>query len=312
MPGGPAGRQDNLPRLGQVAGDGFQSAQHHAHVAHVQPPAQAGPHHLRLLEYLLEHEMLVSALGDLLQRPLDLLDLLGHRDVVQRHGLHAIASNDGHFVVVEIDYIGGVLDDRRCVGGDDVLPAAHADNQRAALAGDHQLVRFATGDHRDTVGPADLRQSRAHRVLQNRHAVVVEAPDQLTEDFRIGIATKDMSLADEELLQFRVVFNDAVVDQGDIAAVIAVGMGVGLVGFTVGGPAGMGDADGSGGYTGIVGDLLFQLCYASWAFGDAQLSVVIDADARGIVPAILQALEALYQNAASLLRPDVTYNSAHS
>jgi hypothetical protein len=41
-----------------------------------------------------------------------------------------------HLVVVEIDHLRGVLDDGAGIGGDDVFILPHADDQRAALAGD--------------------------------------------------------------------------------------------------------------------------------------------------------------------------------
>ena len=58
----------------------------------------------------------------------------------------------GHFVVVEVDDLGGVLDDGAGIGGDDVFVLAHADDQRAALAGNDQGVGLILADDGDAVG----------------------------------------------------------------------------------------------------------------------------------------------------------------
>ena len=57
----------------------------------------------------------------------------------------------GHLVVVEINDLRGVLDDRAGIGRDDVFVLAHADDQRRALARDDQRVRLVLADDRDAV-----------------------------------------------------------------------------------------------------------------------------------------------------------------
>ena len=50
------------------------------------------------------------------------------------------------------------------------------------------------------------------------------------------------ALAHEVLLDFQIVFDDAVVDEGDPPVLADVGMGVDVIWLPVGGPAGMPDA----------------------------------------------------------------------
>ena len=50
------------------------------------------------------------------------------------------------------------------------------------------------------------------------------------------------ALVEQLLLQLDVVFDDAVVDHGDAAALADMGVGVDVVGLPVGGPAGVADA----------------------------------------------------------------------
>ena len=141
----------------------------------------------------------------------------------------------GHLVVVEIDDLRGVLDDRRGVGGDDVFVLAHADDQRAALAGDDQRVRLVLADDRDAVRALDLVQRRLHRALEQRragrHVVLrlqlgVQIADQHRQHFGVGLAGEGVALLGQELLERGVVFDDAVVDQRDPAGVVAVRVGV--------------------------------------------------------------------------------------
>ena len=71
----------------------------------------------------------------------------------------------------------------------------------------------------------------------------VEVADQHRQHFGVGLAGEGVALVGEELLEGGVVFDDAVVDQGDSAGVVGVGVGVDLGGRAVGGPAGVGHAD---------------------------------------------------------------------
>ena len=50
------------------------------------------------------------------------------------------------------------------------------------------------------------------------------------------------ALAHQVLLELHVVFDDAVVDQGDPAVLADMGWGVDVIGLPVGGPAGVADA----------------------------------------------------------------------
>ena len=50
------------------------------------------------------------------------------------------------------------------------------------------------------------------------------------------------ALAHQVLLELHVVFDDAVVDQGDPAVLADMGVGVDVIGLPVGGPAGVADA----------------------------------------------------------------------
>ena len=59
---------------------------------------------------------------------------------------------------------------------------------------------------------------------------------------RVGVGAEAHAVGGELLPQFSVIFDDAVLHHRQSTAAITVGMGVVLLGFAVGGPAGMADA----------------------------------------------------------------------
>ena len=99
-------------------------------------------------------------------------------------------------------------------------------------------------------------------------------------------------------------------DEAEVAALAAVGVGIGGVGLAVGGPAGVGDADGAGGVLGSA----FLLEGRHFAGGLVDVEVAAGGnhgDAGRVVAAIFKTMEAFDQDGAGLLLPDVSYNSAH-
>src|SRR5580658_9051661 len=68
--------------------------------------------------------------------------------------------------------------------------------------------------------------------------------DEVGDDLGVGLGDELVALGDEGILKGEVVFDDAVVDDDEGAAAIAVGVGVFFGGATVGGPAGVADAEG--------------------------------------------------------------------
>ena len=69
--------------------------------------------------------------------------------------------------------------------------------------------------------------------------------DQVGDDLRVGVAAENVALGLELAFEGGVVFDDAVVDDGDRAVAAEMGMGVDVGGAAVGGPAGVADAGGA-------------------------------------------------------------------
>ena len=65
---------------------------------------------------------------------------------------------------------------------------------------------------------------------------------QLGHHLRVCIRLEHNAVAQKLLLDLHIVFNDAVMHQRDPAILTDMGMGVNIIGFAVGSPAGMADA----------------------------------------------------------------------
>ena len=67
--------------------------------------------------------------------------------------------------------------------------------------------------------------------------------DQVREHFGIGLALEDVARCDQLRTQRRVVFDDAVVHDGDASGAVHVRMGVSVVGTAVGRPTRVAETD---------------------------------------------------------------------
>ena len=102
-------------------------------------------------------------------------------------------------------------------------------------------ISIVGADDAQGVGPLDPPQAAAHG-LQHVAALVIVMLQQLGHHLRVRVGGEADPLAHQVLLELHVVFDDAVVDDGDPAVLADVGMGVDVVGLPVGGPAGVADA----------------------------------------------------------------------
>ncbi len=228
-----------------------QTAEDDATFLGVGAAAQAVADRHGLLKNFLEHVMVVIAEPVGFELVFKLADDGADFGVVDGAGSETVGMEDGHFIVVEIDHAGGVLDDGAGIGSDDVFVLANADDEGTAPSRHDEGFGLILADDGDAVGSFDLMQRRLHGVLKERSAVGqvifgfqlgVEIADQDGQDFGVGLAGEGMSLFGEELLEGDVVFDHAVVNQGDQPAVIGVRMGIDLRGGAVRSPARVGHA----------------------------------------------------------------------
>ena len=135
--------------------------------------------------------------------------------------------------------------------------------------------------------------------------------DEVRDDFGVGFGDETCGLRAELLLQFEIIFDDAVVDDDDFAGAVAMRVRVFFRGAAVRGPARVADAVDAfeGRLRGWTSSRLRSLPGRA---ADFQFAVLADdGDARGIVAAIFEALQAVEDERHDLFRADVADNSAH-
>src|SRR5260370_33471528 len=120
--------------------------------------------------------------------------------------------------------------------------------------------------------------------------------DQVGQHLGIRLGTESMTLLRQFRAQLGVVLNDTVVDDGQHAATISMGMGVHIVGATMRGPARVSDAEGTRGRMGTiferghkVGDFACPAVYFEGSSGGQ------DGDASRVLAAIFEFAQAIKQ-----------------
>ena len=143
-------------------------------------------HRQRLLENLLQHEVLEAG-------------LLGHHRI-PRHALRRfrariageIAERDAlprdhrHLLIVQEHDVARVAEDRGDVRGDEVFVLANADDDRRAVARRHQLLRVVGGHQHEREEPADALQADARRLFERARAVAERVRHQVRDDLGVG------------------------------------------------------------------------------------------------------------------------------
>ena len=199
---------------------------------------------LGLFVDLLEHEVLIAALfrgghlpGDMLYGLLDVFAVA----VVE---MDAGAVHDQQVTVVEIHHIPGVFQNGGHIGGDVVAVFAETEDQGRVLLDADDGVGIVLAQHAQGVAALHALHGLLYGGLEVQ-AHVVEVFDEVGNHFRVGFRLEAFAPGNEQFFQFQIVFNDAVVDHGDLTAVRHVGVAVGVGRCAVGGPSGVADADGS-------------------------------------------------------------------
>ncbi len=231
------------------------------------------------------------------------------RPVVLVEDAHAIATDLGGIALFQENDLAGGRDHRRDVGGNEVLALAQADQQRAAHARADEALRLGAADHGQRVGAGQF----LHRVLQRHQQVVAilqVVVDQVCDDFGIGLRLEGVAQRAQLLALLFVVLDDTVVHQRH--ALADVRMRIGLGDTTVGGPAGMADAQHRVEALGLGRRGHFRhSAGTTHATHLRPLGMVDHRDTRGIVTTVLKALQTLDQHRHYVAISDRTHDSTH-
>jgi hypothetical protein len=224
-----------------------------------------------------------------------------------------------HVAFFQVDDLVGHAGQRHRVAGQEVLArggAAHAQHQGRALACAHHALGFVAAEHGNGVGAAQAGQGALHGVQQ---VAVVQAVHEVRDDFGVGLAVEDVAALPQFRPQFVVVFDDAVVHQGDARCVGAahrhalarreVRVRVVHRRRAVRGPACVGDAGARS--NAVRRHVGFQLRNARRAARAAQFAALVHGHAAAVVATVFQALEALQQDGNDVALADRADDATH-
>ena len=166
-----------------------------------------------------------SALLDLAEAHLQFAHLGGLLNAAQVRDPEFLAALDeGDLLFAQIDHLVGVFDDRRGIGTHKILILPDSDDQRAALAGGNHLVRLVPVHDHQGVSTYDMVQGHRYSLLPGDFPGVHHVLDHLDHDFRVRLALEMVALTGQFRLERLVVFDDAVVDQGQVVVLGVMGV----------------------------------------------------------------------------------------
>ena len=191
-----------------------------------------------------------------------------------------------------------------------MLAHAHAEDQGRGHARGEDGPRLVGTDHGHGIRAVRLPQ-RPRKGFEQGGSVSAALGDQMGQHFRIGFGLEDVPLGKQALLQFLKVFDDAVMDDGELVVAADMGMRVAFGGHAVGGPARMPDAV-HGYHVGETGK--FFLKGGQFAFGldDLQFPALNEANPGGIVSAVFKTPKTFDNDRNRRTVSGITNNSAHA
>ena len=196
----------------------------------------------RLLENLLEHEVLVAALFGHHRIPRDALRRLGARPPSKSLNSTPAPRDHRHLPIVQEDDVARVAEDRGDVGGDEVFVLADADDDRRPVARRDDLLRVVGDISTSAKSPRTRASARRTASSSERAPFAQRARHEVRDDLGVGLRLELVPGRLQLLLELEVVLDDAVVDDDRAAGVVAMRMRVLLGGSAVRGPARVADA----------------------------------------------------------------------
>jgi hypothetical protein len=201
-----------------------------------------------------------------------------------------------------------VAEDGRDVRGDEELAIAEADDDRRTVADSHDLVRVVCRDQHEAEQPAHVEQRTTDGILEP--VVFHFTLDQVRDDLGVRLGDERVPFLLELPLQVEIVLDDSVVDDHDAAGAVAVRVRVLFGRPAVRGPARVPDPILA--FQRMRGDDFFQPRQLACAPPQLDESITHDGDSGRVVPAVLEAAEAVNQNGDEGLPADISDDSAHT
>jgi len=181
-----------------------------------------------------------------------------------------------------------------------------AQHERAPHARGHDRLRFARGDDDQAERAAQFVDRQPHGLGQ---IALVKTRDQMRDDFGVGLRAELDPFGVEQLAQRLVVLDDAVVDDGDLAAGVQVRVRVELRDAAVSRPARVRDADRPA--LRRRRPVALQPGDHADALANVERPILDQRNPGRIVAAIFEALQAVDQETARRFDADATDDAAH-
>ena len=241
-----------------------------------------------------------AALLYLRQIQVHLRHLMLHLLIVEIDHFHIFpTANHGDVLVVQINDLIGVFDDGACIRTKKELFLADAHHQRTTLSGGYNLVGVVLVENGNGVSTNDGAQGDTHGCEQIHVFLRAYIFYQLHQHFGVGVALKFDAFLLQLLLQHSIVFNDAVVDDGQISRERNVWVRIGGVGLSVRGPSCVGNADRSSRV--FVRCKVLQVGHLALGLIHSQVAIFCQQGNSGtVIASIFQSLESLNQNGVGI------------
>ena len=278
----------------------------------VRPLDEAGPHGigqgLGLFVDFLEHEVLPAALFGGRKVPVHVIGGLDDLIAVPVKEVHMVGVQDGKLLLVqEVDFP-RIGEHGRHVACDEVFARAQAHDEGAFLAGRDDAVGEVLAD--DAEGVAAFEPFKALlNCLEDVPVLLVVVVDQMGNDLGVGLTAEDNALALQPGLEGQVVFDDAVVHDGDTAAFVHLGVRIDVARFPVGCPARV--AYSQAAVHRLLGKLFLKELDGALDLAHKDVLAVVDRNARAVIAPVFKLLEPVNQDGRYILNSDISNDSAH-
>ncbi len=232
-----------------------------------------------------------------------------HRVAGEVRDEHLVRAQVDDLVLPELDRVAGELDERRDVGGQEVLAVADPDDERGVAPRGHEAPGLVGADRDQRERPGQPLAGRAHRIREVP-GLGKRGLQQVRHHLGVGLGGHHDAALGELRGELGEVLDDAVVDHRDPPPARDVRVGVDVGRAAVGGPPGVPDP-GRGRRHGIGGEQGPQVLQLARLLADLQVAVGHDRDPGGVVPPVLQPLQAGNHHVDGRSVPRVPHDSAH-
>ena len=260
-----------------------------------------------LLHDFLHHKVIVAAFFGRVNVPGHVENILMYFGAVHAVDMYSVFLQHSNLAFLQQVIFPRVFQQSGDIGRDVVFTIAQPNQERAVLPYGNQSVRVLAAKDSQRVGSADSFQQPACRL---EHIAVVIILKQLCYDLRICFRLERVAFFLQKGFQFQIVFNDAVMHNGNFAVLAVMGVAVDMAGNAMRCPTGVPNAD-MGEFFAFSGNFFFQICQPPFCFDRFNFTVFKNGNSGGVVPAVFQLFQAAHQNGNGLRLSNVSNNSTH-